>query len=307
MLTVPAPVKTFFDAFPLQKLPSLEQSETDSSACEIVGGGSKDRPDFYLYTYGHEQAHGTHVCTEPTSLATQLLLSHFHPQRSIELAKVSHLANMDGKLPLLVQQPSNRSFLSFHAIYQSLVPSSPQINTLSALVFSNLYDAWLVTILDPANTQLFEQVFLSVKSLESNTEARFVEPLKIRFMQDLISDHKHLAQAMQQSTRLPTRLVVTMDSVYDSHPEIEEIYCRAQDALCTFSKLLAESPSQFFGVHDVGFDSSRVSSLDCLVAAFVYALRPEAPFGQTRLANMVLELPDLSSHAISVIEEVYRK
>lgn len=305
MLKVPAPIKAFFDAFPLEKLPPLEVSETDQAACKVVGGGSADKPDFYLYTYGHQGDLGTTLCTDPTSLSVQLLLSHFHPQKSTELATVSHLANMDGKLPLLVQQPSNRTFLTFNSIYKNLVPSTPQINTLSALVFFNLYHAWIVTILDPAYSQQFEDMFLSVKSLESNTEARFVEPLKIRFMQDLITDHKNLASAMEQSTRLPTRLVSTMESVYNTHPEIEEIYCRGHDALSAFSKLLAESPTQFFGVQDKGFELKEISSLDCLVAAFVYSLRPESPFGQTRLGHMVQDFPDLSSHAISVIENVY--
>ncbi|SEI36643.1 YALIA101S13e00122g1_1 [Yarrowia lipolytica] len=307
MLKVPAPIKTFFDAFPLEKLPPLEVSETDSNACQVVGGGSTQSPDFYLYTYGHKNGVGTTLSTEPTSLAVQLLLSHFHPKKSTQLATVSHLANMDGKLPLLVQQPSNRTFLTFNSIYKNLVPSTPQINVLSSLVFHNLYHAWIVTILDPAYSRQFENTFLSVKSLESNTEARFVEPLKIRFMQDLITDHKNLATAMEQSTRLPTRLVMSMESVYDSHPEIEEIYCRAHDALTAFSKLLAESPSQFFNAKDKGFEQSEIGSLDCVVAAFIYSLRPESPFGQTRLGHMVQDFPDLSSHAVSVIEEVYKK
>ncbi|KAG5366016.1 hypothetical protein CJU89_0425 [Yarrowia sp. B02] len=307
MLKVPAPIKAFFDAFPLEKLPPLEVSETDSAACTVVGGGSTESPDFYLYTYGHKEDLGTTLCTDPTSLAVQLLLSHFHPKKSTELATVSHLANMDGKLPLLVQPPSNRTFLSFSSIYKNLVPSTPQINTLSALVFYNLYHAWIVTILDPAYAQQFEDMFLSVKSLESNTEARFVEPLKIRFMQDLITDHKNLATAMEQSTRLPTRLVTSMESVYNTHPEIEEIYCRAHDALTAFSKLLAESPTQFFNVKDTGFESQEISSLDCLVASYVYSLRPESPFGQTRLGHMVQDFPDLSSHAVSVVEEVYKQ
>lgn len=310
MLKVPAPIKTFFDAFPLEKLPPLEVSETDSAACQIVGGGSKSpntntNPDFYLYTYGHQNDLGTTLCTDPSSLAVQLLLSYFHPKKSTELATVSHLANMDGKLPLLVQQPSNRTFLSFNSIYKNLVPSTPQINVLSSLVFYNLYHAWIVTILDPAYCREFENMFLSVKSLESNTEARFVEPLKMRFMQDLITDHKNLATAMEQSTRLPTKLMTSMDTVYKTHAEIEEIYCRAHDALGAFSKLLAESPSQFFNVKDKGFEQSDISSLDCLVAAFVYSLRPESPFGQTRLGHMVQDFPDLSSHAVSVIEGVY--
>ncbi|KAG5365444.1 hypothetical protein CJU90_4526 [Yarrowia sp. C11] len=307
MLKVPAPIKAFFDAFPLEKLPPLEVSETDSAACQVVGGGSQDTSDFYLYTYGHKEDLGTALCTDPTSLAVQLLLSYFHPKKSTELATVSHLANMDGKLPLLVQQPSNNTFLTFNSIYKNLVPSTPQINVLSSLVFLNLYHAWIVTILDPEYSQQFEDMFLSVKSLESNTEARFVEPLKIRFMQDLITDHKSLATAMEQSTRLPTRLVTTMESMYSSHPEIEEIYCCAHDALSAFSKLLAESPTQFFNVKDKGFEQSEISSLDCLVAAFVYSLRPESPFGQTRLGHMTADFPDLSSHAVSVIEEVYQK
>lgn len=307
MLKVPAPIKAFFDAFPLEKLPPLEVSETDSAACTTVGSSpSSPNPDFYLYTYGHQADLGTTLCTDPSSLAVQLLLSYFHPAKSIELATVSHLANMDGKLPLLVQQPSNRTFLSFDSIYRNLVPSSSQINVLSALVFHNLYHAWIVAILDPAYSRQFEAVFLSVKSLESNSEARFVEPLKMRFVQDLLTDHKPLATAMEQCTRLPSRLVTSMDSVYKTHPEIEEIYSLAHDALGAFSKLLAESPSQFFNVKDKGFEQSDISSLDCLVAAFVYSLRSESPFGQTRLGQMVQDFPDLSSHAVGVVEAVYQ-
>lgn len=288
IFSVPAPIKSLFDSFPLITYPPISilddamNNEFNRRKLPFQGPNSyQDNANstftLGVYNYFHESKTNALLSTDPWCLYAQFALckknllglpcSESSKETTIEnrrhqhcLGLVSPSATRNETLPILIEGYSNRFIRStegINEILRSRVSEDPEQFMYIIMLDNVIYDCWITQIIYHTS----EQEFLKLYSFNSEQENALLNHLSITNMKFALLKRNHFHLRHKEITK-------NIESTFNAYKSnsldhlLQPIFEKCKKTLIQFQDMLGDKPF-------ISADDAAPTYLELKIASYI--------------------------------------